>query len=68
MPFGKKTEEGDVLVAPNFVDSPTVSLRAETHEAHSYPQDGWYWFATAKDAYDFFGVPMPTEDDPLMEG
>jgi hypothetical protein len=36
--------------APNFVDTPTVSLNREDKDTYTYPQDGWYWFESSGEA------------------
>lgn len=54
-----KYEDGIVLFGPNFVVNAEYELRAETHEEHVYPVDGWYWFDDENGAYDFFGVEKP---------
>ncbi len=43
MPFYKR-ENDELMVAPNFVLGPGFELRAETHDEHTYPVEGWYWF------------------------
>jgi hypothetical protein len=36
--------------APNFVDTPLVSLTREDKDTYTYPQDGWYWFESSGEA------------------
>ena len=43
MPFYKK--EDDQLLSGNSVYGPGFTLLEQEHEAHTYPVDGWYWFA-----------------------
>ncbi len=61
MAFYKK--DGDVLlIAPNFVYAPTVTLLAEDQTTYTYPQDGWHWFDTEEEARTYFDLPnQPTE-------
>jgi hypothetical protein len=51
-----KRENEQLLTAPNFVYSDTVSLEADSHDQHSYPVDGWYWFDTLDQALAFFAA------------
>jgi hypothetical protein len=39
-----KEENGELLYGPNFVLNKNYELRKETHNQHTYPVDGWYWF------------------------
>jgi len=43
MPFYKRENE-ELLIAPNFVISPTFELREESHDQNTYPVEGWHWF------------------------
>ena len=48
-----KEENGELLYAPNFVLNKNFELHKETHDQHTYPVGGCYWFdseAEAKDA------------------
>jgi hypothetical protein len=60
MPFYKRDDE-EILTAPNFVYGPGFELSAETHAAHVYPVDGWYWFDTLDQAIAFFASQQPVE-------
>ena len=55
--------DGDVLFGPNFVLNANYELRRETKDQHSYPVDGWSWFDTKEEAYAFFGVELPVEEN-----
>lgn len=55
--------DGDVLFGPNFVLNANYELRRETKDQHSYPVDGWIWFDTKEEAYAFFGVELPVEEN-----
>jgi hypothetical protein len=50
--------DGQLLYGPNFVLGPydTYELRKETHTAHEYPVDGWYWFDSEEQAKIHFGL------------
>jgi len=48
-----------ILFGPNFVLNMNYELHRETHEQHIYPIDGWYWFDTVEEAYNFFGIELP---------
>ena len=51
-----KKQNGELLYGPNFVVSKNFELRKETHEQHTYPVYGWYWFDSLNEAKDFFGL------------
>lgn len=42
--FYKNDEEAGLLYAPNFVDGPGFSLRADSDEDRARTVDGWQWF------------------------
>ena len=48
--------DGELLHGPNFVLNADYELRKETHEQHTYPVDGWYWFDSEAEAYAFFNI------------
>ena len=45
-----KEESGELIYGPNFVLNKNYELRKETHEQHTYPVDGWYWFDSQAEA------------------
>jgi hypothetical protein len=45
-----KNENGELIYGPNFVLNKNYELRKETHEQHTYPVDGWYWFDSETEA------------------
>jgi len=45
-----KEENGELLYGPNFVLNKNYELRKETHDQHTYPVDGWYWFDSEEEA------------------
>ena len=54
--------DGELLHGPNFVLNANYELRKETHEQHTYPVDGWYWFDSESEARSFFGMePVNTD-------
>ena len=54
--------DGELLYGPNFVLNANYELRKETHEQHTYPVDGWYWFDSESEARRFFGMePVNTD-------
>lgn len=55
-------QDGDLLFGPNFVLNANYELRRETHEQHTYPVDGWYWFDSEAEARAFFGLPATPEE------
>lgn len=54
--------DGDLLYGPNFVLNANYELRRETHDQHSYPIDGWFWFDSEQEARLFLGLPALTDD------
>ena len=63
--FYKYVEEtNELLYAPNFVYSPTVTLLKEHKDTYNYPDDGWYWFNSQETAYDFFDY-VPTVEEEI---
>ena len=52
--------ESEILsYGPNFVFNEDFELRAESKDEHAYPVDGWYWFSSVEDAYAFFNILVP---------
>jgi hypothetical protein len=45
-----KEENGELIYGPNFVLNKNYELRKETHDQHTYPVDGWYWFDSQTEA------------------
>lgn len=56
-----------ILVAPNFVCSPTFSLLATRKDTYEFPVDGWHWFDSDSEAESFFGVHISTSNELLAE-
>ena len=55
MGFFKEDNE-EILEAPNFVSAPTYTLVKEERDTYTLPIDGWYWFDTSEEAYNFFQI------------
>jgi hypothetical protein len=51
-----KIDGGEHIVSANGVSAPAFSLTEETHTEHTYPVDGWYWYATAAEALEGLSV------------
>jgi hypothetical protein len=51
-----KLDEETLLYGHNFVIGPGFELRRETHEDHTYPVEGWYWFDSKEEAREFFNL------------
>lgn len=49
MPF-YKIDGTELLEAPTTVQGPDYQLYEHEHEKHSYPVEGWYWFAERETA------------------
>jgi len=52
-----KEENGELIYGPNFVLNKNYELRKETHDQHTYPVDGWYWFDSEAEARAFLTTP-----------
>lgn len=48
--------------APTFVYAPDYTLKIEDVASYTFPIEGWSLFATAEEAYSFFGVVPPSPD------
>lgn len=59
--------DGDLLYGPNFVLNANYELRRETHDQHSYPIDGWFWFDSEQEARLFLGLPALTDDTDVVD-
>lgn len=45
-----KNDNEYLLFGPHFVLNANYELRRETHDQHTYPVDGWYWFDSEEQA------------------
>ncbi len=52
-------DNGYMICALNYVLGPYehFSLYREEKDTYAYPVDGWYWFNSEEEAYNFFGIP-----------
>lgn len=49
--------DGETLLeAPNFVYTPTLTLKIEDKDTYQYPQEDWYWFNSREEAKAFYGI------------
>ena len=55
--------DGILLYGPNFVLNANYELRKETKDQYTYPTDGWYWFDTEEEAYSFFDIEIPKDNE-----
>jgi hypothetical protein len=46
--------DGTLLYGHDAVYGPDFTLLRETHDHHTYPTDGWYWFDSEAEALAFF--------------
>lgn len=56
MSFYKKTEDNNIIDAPNAVYNSNYTLLKENSTDYEYPVDGWYWFDSIEEAENFFGL------------
>jgi hypothetical protein len=61
-----KNIDGSLDIAPNFVLNKDYELVKESKDTYEYPVDGWYWFDTEVEAYEFFNIPLPVEEDGIQ--
>lgn len=56
--FYKVDPSGIVIYGPNYVCGPydQYKLLVEEKDTYTYPIDGWYWFDTEQEAYEFFQI------------
>jgi len=56
--FYKIDLSGVVMCAVNFVYGgyDAYQLFREQKDTYTYPVDGWYWFDTEEQAYNYFGI------------
>lgn len=59
MAFYKKTSDTSIMDAQVSIKSPDYELLSDNRETYNYPIDGWYWFDTEDEAYEFFQVEKP---------
>jgi hypothetical protein len=43
MPFYKRDNEN--LISTDFLEGPGIMLSEASKDEHTYPVEGWYWFA-----------------------
>lgn len=65
--FYKKVD-GQLLYGPNAIYAPSFTLLITNKDEYSYPVDGWYYFETDTEAYNFFNLtkPEPVEDNNVI--
>ena len=49
----------NVFFAKNNVHHKDYDLNIDEYEKYSYPIDGWYYFKSQIEAYNFFGLEIP---------
>jgi hypothetical protein len=55
-----KAQGEDLLYAPIFVQSATYTLLRSDRENYLYPVDGWSWFSSKEDAYQYHQIAIPS--------
>jgi len=58
-----KYQDEQMLYAPNFVYNKNYTLLIQDKDTYDYPVEGWYLFNTREEAYTFFNVPIPAEEE-----
>ena len=51
-----KNDDGMVLHGPTMVSNTNYVLNDDLKDTYTYPIDGWYWFDTEQEAYEFFQI------------
>ena len=46
-------DNNDLLYGPNFVYHRDYEIFKEYKDTYTFPVDGWYWFETYDEAYNF---------------
>ena len=59
--------DSDLLFGANFVLNANYELRRATHDQHTYPVDGWYWFDNEEEARSAFKLPIPEINEMRQE-
>jgi hypothetical protein len=56
--FYKIDPANQIICGPNYVLGPyeSYTLLREEKDSYSYPVDGWYWFDSEQEAYEFFNI------------
>jgi hypothetical protein len=67
-----KVSEGNLLHAPNRLESSSYVMEVADHASYTYPVDGWYYFESEELAREFFGDAIiepeePEEENPIPE-
>jgi hypothetical protein len=58
-----KAQGEDLLYAPIFVQSATSTLLRSGRENYLYPVDGWRWFDSKEDAYQYHQIAIPSNSE-----
>lgn len=56
-----KKEENEILSGAS-VYTPTTTLLSDSHDEHTYPIEGWYWFDTLDDFIQFLANQNQTDE------
>jgi hypothetical protein len=48
--------DNEQIMSATAISAPGFTLTEENHAEHTYPKEGWYWFATAADALNGLSV------------
>jgi hypothetical protein len=55
-----KKDHNLVLEAPSVLNI-NYLLITNNKDLYEYPVDGWYWFDSKEEAYDYFGITLVVE-------
>jgi len=58
-----KNNNGNLLYAEKAVYNKNYTLLIEEKDTYTYPEDGWYYFDTKEEAYEAFGLEIPTSEE-----
>lgn len=60
-----KTENDNLLFAPNRVECKEWSIHRASKTEYSYPIHSWYWFDSLELACNFFNIEIPLTDEQI---
>lgn len=55
--------QDELYYGPNFVEGPNFSLYRDSHQSHTYPVNGWWWFDSRAEALAHFGITAEEQNE-----